>query len=127
MRAGDGPIGYDCWGFMRKLYLDFLGVYVLPHSECRVSDALTNGPSINKAIFSSEDCPWEEVSQPEDWCAVAMGKGKRLFTHVGVYRELDGGIVLHCRKGSGSIAQPVNQILKDWSNVKFYVYRNRNI
>ena len=109
-----GPEAFDCWGLVRHWYRTKLGVE-LPEQLVDAADVLAVA---RKAKAEQATDKWMELDDEETDCIVALGKNASI-THVGVYIGED--YVLHaCRATGKCIAQPMGQIRRNWSTVKYY-------
>lgn len=92
-RAGArGPDAFDCWGLVWYTYKKHLGVELPnflgldPSADpvlcARTINAAANGPD------------WQPIPKPRHMCVAAMGL--QYLTHVGLYLDFDGGLILHC-------------------------------
>jgi hypothetical protein len=52
---------------------------------------------------------WERIESPIHGCAVAMGGCKKIH-HVGVWLDIDGGKILHCRDKAKVAAESIRAI-----------------
>jgi len=101
---GRGPEVYDCWGLVRAVFADRIGVdlpmydEIGPDDRRRVAEAMTAGCGSG---------PWQPVDRPREFdVMVARRPGWRLAGHVGVM--LGARDVLHVWKGSGVHVARVN-------------------
>ena len=107
--------GLDCWGLARLFYSNEYGIELPSYSE-----EYTGGtdPYISQAVNLYKD-NWEEITTPNvgDLCLFNIF-GEPM--HVGVY--LGDNKFLHCRIGSDSVIESLNNV--KWKNrfVGFYVY-----
>ncbi len=99
---------YECWAFVCDYYERELGVK-LPLINLGVMDS----SDVNQAFESHTDVRYmfEEIDSLEHNCVIELGIKRA--THVGVYLETkDGPRVLHCRRRTGGLCQPLNEITK---------------
>lgn len=104
IQGARGPDTFDCWGLLICIYKERYNVE-LP--DVPGADLKTFWRLINKEI----ECPtvWTREIKPKDGYAVAMG-GTEMFHHVGVYLDIDGGLVLHAANMKNIVAQPLRGI-----------------
>ena len=117
MAGGRGPKCFDCWGLLRWVYLQQMGVDLDAHQENRPKEVADN---VRVALLEQRSGAWVEESAPAHLYAVGMSGGQQIH-HVGVFLDCDGGVVLHCADGKGVMAQPIS-VLKalGMSNIVFY-------
>jgi len=107
--------GLDCWGLARLFYSNEYGIELPSYSE-----EYTGGtdPYISQAVNLYKD-NWEEITIPNigDLCLFNIF-GEPM--HVGVY--IGDNKFLHCRIGSDSVIESLNNV--KWKNrfVGFYAY-----
>ena len=116
--GGTDTDGFDCWGLVSHWYSERLGIS-LPSFPSEGADIA----SIARGFCAlEEDGRWEELTEPEDNCIVAMGRNT-IVTHSGVY--IGEGFVLHILRDTRfSIAQSTAQIRRRYRTVKFYKYHD---
>lgn len=111
-----GPDAYDCYGVVRAVYLDQLGV-TMP-----VLDVDALAPlSVRRAMRDYDYSQWQEIERPEQtFDVVEMSLANRPH-HVGVYIDLDGGGVLTSIEGAGVIFQTLSSLRRHgWNIVSCY-------
>lgn len=85
-----GPRMFDCWGLFRHVFASKLGID-LPLYQIDTKDRVSVSRAFGKAVISKQ---WISVDKPEEFDAVAMGRGSTVH-HVGIFVDVDGGRVLH--------------------------------
>ena len=122
-RAGcDGPEAYNCWGLVRAVYRERLGVEL---------------PAVEVDDLSVRDCArafgapgartaWTRMLSPREPDAVLMARA-RFPSHVGVWLDIDGGGVLHAlgspdSDGGGAVYFSSLRALVagGWGRIEFY-------
>lgn len=116
--GGRGPEAFDCWGLVAWIQKEHYGRELEPYNGVDAHDWRRVAVLIDGASHQSE---WQKIDKPVDGCIVAMAQG-RIFHHVGVFLEMDGGYVLHAAKGQPVVAQRVH-ILRQlgWRRIEFYL------
>lgn len=110
--------GLDCWGLIRLVYHEILGIS-LPLLPGYTSDNLL---SLTREIAAQIDGHWDEVIKPKEFDAVAMGIGDTPH-HVGLWTAADGGRIIHTFKGRAVAAETVRQLrVQGMKYIKFYHY-----
>lgn len=97
---------YECWAFVCDYYKRELGID-LP----LINLGIDSSDAVNDAFNQADNVRvmFERVEKPEHNCIVEMGI-KRI-THVGVYLDTpDGPMVLHCRRKTGGLCQPIKEV-----------------
>lgn len=101
-----GPYAFDCYGLARYLQLAFFGRdlprFQLPGEASRfaVASAIAVHP---------ERARWREIPAPIDGAMVVMARQGCGF-HLGVFLELNGGLVAHTVEQTGVVAQTPFQL-----------------
>lgn len=112
-----GPDSFDCWGLLCAVYRENYAVELTKYpgiEECGAQHAV--------ALFQHEaqNPEWVRVEKPSEGCAVAIGFINE-FHHVGIYVEVDGGVVLHSYRKRGVVAQSVASLrLLGLHKIEFY-------
>jgi cell wall-associated NlpC family hydrolase len=107
-----GPHAYDCWGLVRAVYRDQLGI-ALP-----VIDVDAMSPiAVRRALDGHEErSRWRAVTPPEPYAVALMSHGQRPH-HVGVWT---GSGVLHAVEGAGVVHQsPASLAVHRWRILEF--------
>lgn len=116
-----GPAAFDCWGLLCDIYryrysIELPEYQIDPKNIGAVAGAFAGGIEVGD---------WAEISAPVDGCAVALSRNKRIH-HVGIWLDIDRGLVMHAYEGNGVIAQSVSDLRRDyWRTIKFYKHRAR--
>lgn len=121
-----GPDHFDCWGVLvwKFKHVDNID---LPTFEDVIKDSAEQ--YINKRTRSWHKelhRNWYELQRPEDGCAVFMGKRMRLYSHVAVYVEQDGGFYIHAVENARVLAMSRHTLkLHGWRNFKYYKHKEQ--
>lgn len=112
-----GPEYFDCWGvvcfgFKQKFDLD-----LDRHLEIPTANPKSFHRVVAKEIKTGN---WQQVQQPEDGCLVLMSAA-RLWHHVGMWLDINGGRVLHSRDGIG-VSLDNRHELNNFNKVEFWKY-----
>ena len=100
---GDGPGELHCWGLVRAVYLDRLGVDLPAYGEISAHDLLRAA----RAMAAGKDDGWREVTDIQALDVCLMGS-VRLVVHVGVM--IDSRRLLHVQEASAAVVVPVTHI-----------------
>lgn len=102
-----GPESFDCWGLLCDVYAKHYGIILEHYAHVDPKDTRT----VARLLASATDgAPlWTPLEKPADGCAVAMSTG-RAFHHVGVWLDLDGGIILHAMDRLNVLAQSLHAV-----------------
>jgi len=112
-----GPDAFDCWGVVCFAFVQKFNVELDRHLEI---------PTLNPAAFHrvvSQEITtgsWQQLSVMEDGCLVLMSMG-RLFHHVGVWLDINGGRLLHRNDGIG-VALDGRHSLNQFNRVEYWKY-----
>lgn len=112
-----GPSEYDCWGLLRHIYKKFKGISLKHASNFETLDV-----SEYSRIIEEESSKWDELKKPTHLCAVAVARN-RFLSHVGIFIDMDGGLILHSEQGRGVVIEPASQLRKNgFKTIKYYDY-----
>lgn len=116
---GYGPDAFNCWGLVWEVYRAQFGIDLPKYGHVDPRQL----PQIVRQI-ASEECQWERITEPKDGCVVGLSSGRSLH-HVGIYLDVDGGLVLHARDQAGVIATPRAHLARHgWGKVNFYLHKS---
>lgn len=120
-----GPDAYDCYGVLRRVYQDRLGITLPPYGY-DPKDGRNTSRVIYDAISILDSCGgyWLPVEKPKEYDALGMGQS--LFTHVGIYTESDGGFIIHAVDGANVVAERLSRLKQQFKKLKFYRYFHAN-
>lgn len=113
--GGRGKGSFDCWGLLRHVYIKQLGVKLpdVPVGKNTYERSKQIGLGLNSG-------DWTQLEKPTHLCGVALSKSG-IIHHVGVYLNIDRGLILHCHEKSGVIIeQPSRMRQMGWSTIKYY-------
>ena len=106
VRGGRGPNSFDCWGFVKAVYRDGLGVELQDYPTERAGVV-----SLAFAIRGAASGPlWSEVETPDEFDGISICSPRGVAHHVGIWTCADGGRVIHCNEGVGVVAVPRNRL-----------------
>lgn len=115
--GAQGPQAFDCWSLLRHVEQVAFGralpMVVLPERSPpdRIAEALASHPK--RAL-------WRQALAPSHGGGVEMSSVK-VPLHVGVWLDIDGGLVLHCAAGVGVAADSLLALKAlGWSGFRFY-------
>ncbi|WP_164681912.1 C40 family peptidase [Fuscovulum blasticum] len=102
--GGRGPDAYDCWGLVRQVYADLLGIDLPSYGEISAMDLIR----IARTMRAGADDGWRVPAIPDELDVVLMrGTGGRSsVVHVGVM--VSQTRLLHIEAGSGAVVVPVS-------------------
>lgn len=100
--GGRGPHAYDCWGLVRRIYAEQLGVELPAYGEISAKDLAR----IARAMDGGKDDGWQECG-PEPMAVVLMrsGRGGRRVVHVGVM--VDSFKMIHVEEAAATAVVPI--------------------
>lgn len=116
VQGGDGPAGYNCWGFFRFVQKDHFGILVPEISEPENLPRL-----LRKVPAAAAELGWAQTVAPRSGDAVLMAHHTHP-SHCGIYvDDVAGGAILHCVSGPGSVLHTLRHLaVADWRIVRFY-------
>lgn len=94
---GRGPSSFDCWGLCAYVWTAHFGLPYVPDVGCDRSDSRGVLAELRGAEASGLAA---RISSPVHGCAVYMSRSARP-SHVGIFLDLDGGVVLHATVEAG--------------------------
>jgi len=116
-----GPDTFDCWGLLCFVYKTRYGIR-LPLNIIDALDIRKFGKAIHDGTKYDPD--WTQIDKPVEGCGVALSQS-RVFHHVGIWLEIDDGLILHCHGNSYVVAQSIqNMKINKWKQFKFYVHKD---
>lgn len=114
-RGAQGPDSFDCGGFLRFLRKEHFNAD-MPVAEVDPDDLRATV----RHICSRTGGRWQSVGYPAHGDVVLMAHAK-YPSHVGMWIDVDGGLVIHCVRGSGVIASSLFDLrLAGWGKIEFY-------
>lgn len=101
--GGRGPLAYDCWGLVRRVYADRLGVDLPIYGEISARDLAR----VARAMDAGQGNGWQAVqaAAPLDVVGMRSGSGGQRVVHVGVM--VDAQRLLHVEAASAAVVVPV--------------------
>jgi hypothetical protein len=119
LKGGRDPVnGFDCWGFFKWFYEHHLGVTLSYDYPFQPGDTRNIVLAFKEA--TSEKGGWVKLDKPDDYCAVALSKNKKIH-HVGVW--FNNGC-LHATTGLGVVHNTLQQLKRNgYTKVEFYICR----
>lgn len=113
---GRGRSGLDCWGLVRLVYRDLLGIDLPSYLDRYMTAADRKAIA---ALIAGELDPWQQIGAGQEvmFDAVLMREG-RLSRHIGLVTE--PGRVLHVNEGHTSRIEPYRHGLLANRVVGFY-------
>ena len=114
VNGGRSIDGFDCWGLLWHIYQEYFDLKIECHPTHDASQI-----SKNKALFMSEKRAWQRVEHPKNGDAVAMATGRAVH-HVGIWLNVDGGMILHTMESTGCVLQTIPALQSRGFNLKFF-------
>jgi cell wall-associated NlpC family hydrolase len=130
--GGDGPDGYDCWGFTAQVQSVHVG---LPFPRVNRAGLATGGLDL-LAVFTAhpelhqwQALPASAAAQDGDVVTCVLGGRK----HIGTWLDADGGGVLHCvepapdGRGIGGVVFTSRAAMRiaGWGRLTLWRHRSR--
>lgn len=101
-----GPDAFDCWGLLWAVYREQFGIEIARYPGVAEAGTLETV----RRIEGWKDLPeWETLAAPVHGCAVAMSMNLR-FHHVGMFLDVDGGLVIHAADGRNVVAESLPRL-----------------
>ena len=116
-------VGFDCWTLLVDIYDKYKGIKLPLYPQVSREWVIKFKNAIEDGI-SEPDSKWKQLDKPKHLDVVAMSKSIHFIHHVGVYLDIDGGMVIHAVRGSTVACEPLTKIKQQFVNIKFYEYDN---
>ena len=117
---GFGPQEFNCWGLVWWVQRNQFARDLPQHAFVSPYDRVRMAREMETAVHGSD---WLELPKPMDGCVVGLSSS-RIVHHVGLYADVDGGLVVHSCEGKGVLAQSVSNLrATGWNLIKFYAHR----
>ena len=101
---GDGPEGVTCWGLVRRVYAERLGVALPEYGEISSADLIAVAKAMRTGAAAER---WRAVAEPRELDVVLMSAhGHAAVAHVGVM--VNAGGLLHAERATASVVVPLN-------------------
>ena len=114
-----GPTVFDCWGLVTWIYQERYGVALPLYDTISATDTSLVTRLINMGSKGSE---WQRVEKPFEGCAVGLST-HRLFHHVGLWIDANGGSILHCIDRGGVVVQKPSVLRSQgWNRIEFFYH-----
>ncbi|QIW86565.1 hypothetical protein AMA2_6 [Achromobacter phage AMA2] len=99
---GEGPKEFNCWNFMRHIQREYF--------QKNIPEATLGDEELLKAMFVKhiQEGIWQPVYPPKHGDGVLLKGGSD--PHVGVYLDIDGGMVIHAMKDYNILATPLRNL-----------------
>jgi cell wall-associated NlpC family hydrolase len=112
-----GPDTFDCWGLVWWVYQRQLKIELPKFLGINAEEVTRVARQMHRGV---QTAPWLAVSQPKHMDLVGMS-GNLIIHHVGLYLEVDRGLVLHVASGRSVAAQTISHIQTlGTSTIKYY-------
>jgi len=112
-----GPHAYDCMGVVAAGLRIHKRIDIGRDFGVSVGDVSAFDAAVSQEKASQS---WRQLRQPVDGCVVLMSRS-RLFHHIGMYLDVNGGRVLHSREGVGVALDGLHQ-LADFHRIEYWEY-----
>ena len=112
-----GPDYFDCWGIVCHGFEQKFKTTLDRHLETPTLNPLEFHKVVKSEIKSEK---WVKIEQLEDGCLVLMSQS-RVWHHVGMWLEINGGRLLHSRDGVG-VSLDSRNVLKTFNKTEFWKY-----
>jgi cell wall-associated NlpC family hydrolase len=100
--------GIDCWGLIKLIYKDMLGIEIWDIGENYTEDWSWEGKN---HFIENYQKQWERVSEPRIFDGILINNGKGIANHAGVM--LENGRFIHCIKAGVVISKITD---RNWRN-----------
>lgn len=123
VKGGRGPDSFDCWGLVYWIYKTHLNQELPLYPTIDASDLV----KVTEKITEYSTLPdWIPLDKPQDLCIVAMSKNIDTLHHVGLFLDIDGGLILHATPNAFVIAQTERDLVKwGYRRIEYYHYKDK--
>lgn len=120
--GGRGPDAFDCWGVVWWFNKERgINLPVVAQNACQTyqQNCLLMQHEIDGVLKARLA---RRLDAPVDGCTVLLSKNS-LFTHAGLYADVDGGRIVHALPGTGVVAEPVwSMNARGWRKILYYAH-----
>ncbi len=95
---GRGPHEFDCWGLVRQVYLDHLGIELPSYTE--KYETTDDRDLLGEVIGRESKEKWDDVTQPKPFDVIIL-RLRGVPMHVGLVTK--PGFMIHCARGIGVV------------------------
>jgi hypothetical protein len=117
---GRGPATFDCWG---------LCWWIEKRHFAREMDPMIINPLDLDVVSKTTETmllggDWVKLQTPKDGAIVALSKNNKI-NHVGVFLDLDTGVIIHAMAKQGVLCQKLNTMPSlGFSTIEFYFHKS---
>lgn len=111
--------GLDCWGLVKLVYEEQLGIILPSYDGVFKEDNIKNLRVVSD-LMDKEREKWIRVEKPTEFDVLMMRIQGRVISHVGIY--LNKNKMLHIIKGISSVIEPTTGI--NWKDRIVGAYRH---
>lgn len=104
--GGRGEGGLDCWGLVRSVYAEQLGVDLPAYGEISAADLVR----ISRQMEAGKDDGWVEPDEPTDMDVVLMRSARSTGRVVHVGLVVGRSSVLHTERATGCVLVPMRHV-----------------
>jgi hypothetical protein len=101
-----GPHAYDCWGLVVKVSFEHFGRHCHRHIDTLTNNSRAIHNTIRQEIASGH---WQQIDKPVDGSVVLLSLSRK-FHHIGIWLDVNGGMLLHSFEGSGVCLSSYSQL-----------------
>lgn len=113
--------GLDCWGLVRLVYRECLGLDLPVHPGVVKDGHLVVPREISEQCLDN----WDQIEKPFELCGVGMSQKAHYIHHAGVWTNADGGKIIHCWDGRPVVADTLRNLgIKGLRVIKYLVWRS---
>ncbi len=117
-----GPEEYDCWGLLRHVFKNHVGISLPSCDEVDAANIPLVTKEISKAIYGGH---FIQIDKPIHLCAVGLSKNSAIH-HVGIWLDVDGGVILHSNQGSNVTVQNIRSMrVSGFNTILFYRHKDQ--
>ena len=113
---------FHCWTLVQETVRDLFGL------DAPFVAASPRGRRAKADLFNGHEARarWQEVERPSFWAVALMhhrGSPRDLLEHAGVFFNMDGGLIFHCDKSAGVVADQAWEMprVRTWAVPRLFI------
>lgn len=107
--GGRGPDSFDCWGFVWWVYKTHFGLLLPCYPGLDATDLRCNLEAFSAIETQAPGLCFTLATKGSEGAGIAMGACEKT-AHVGIYSEMEGGLIIHCEEKSGVVASTESEL-----------------
>lgn len=105
--GGRDTTGFDCWGLLWYVYRTQFGIELPNYPERQPLNVSENWRIAQQEMASPH---WRQIVKPSHGDAIGLSASRKVIHHVGIFLDVDGGLVLHATDKRHVVAQSIQTL-----------------